>query len=117
VKFSESLKKNYEFRRLYSRGKSAALPVLVIYCRKTGSPTNRLGITVTTKLGKAVQRNRVRRRLKEIYRTNEHRLKRGFDVVLVARVKSRYSSYFELEKAFLEICGKLGILKSDGEMK
>lgn len=111
MKYSESLKKNHEFRRLYSKGKSAASPVMVIYCRKTGRPANRLGITVTKKLGKAVKRNRVRRRLKEIYRTNEHRLKKGYDIILVARVKARYSGYWELEKAFLATCSKLGMLR------
>ena len=114
VKFSESLKKNHEFRRLYSKGKSVASSVLVVYCKKTGRPINRLGITVTTKLGKAVARNRVRRRFKEIYRTNEHCLKQGFDIIIVARVKARYSSYQELEKAFFSCCSKLGLLEKGG---
>jgi ribonuclease P protein component, eubacterial len=115
VKFSESLKRNHEFRRLYSKGKCAATSLLVIYCRKTGNRINRLGITVTTKLGKAVKRNKVRRRLKEIYRTNEHCLKCGYDIVLVARVRSRYSSYGDLENDFLDSCAKLGILRENGE--
>jgi len=109
VKFSSSLKNNYEFRRLYSRGKSAASPQLVVYCRRTGKNENRVGISVSTKIGKAVHRNRVRRRLREIYRLNEDKLLRGVDMVIVARVRSRYVSYSGLEKAFLENCSKLGI--------
>jgi len=110
LKFSSSLKNNYEFRRLYSKGKSAATPIMVVYYRKNGREYNQIGITVSNKIGKAVHRNRVRRRLREIYRTNETKLRRGIDIVLVARARSRYSTYWELEKAFLTACEKLGIL-------
>ena len=71
MKFTDSLKNNYEFRRLYSRGDSAAASRVVLYCRKNRGGSNRLGITVGTKIGKAVVRNKIRRRLREIYRTNE----------------------------------------------
>jgi ribonuclease P protein component len=114
LKFSTSLKNNYEFRRLYSKGKSASTPILVVYCRRNGRDYNQIGITVSNKIGKAVHRNRVRRRLREIYRTNEAKLLRGFDIVMVARVRSRYTTYWELEKAFLTACEKLGILSGAG---
>lgn len=114
MKFSETMKKNYEFRRLYSKGKSAATPVLVVYCRKTNRAYNRIGITVTNKIGKAVHRNRVRRRIREIYRLNEHRLLPGTDMVIVARVRSRYVSYQELERAFLAACKRLNVLVKEG---
>ena len=97
LKFSETLKKNYEFRRLYSKGKSAATPVLVVYCRRTKRAYNRIGITVTNKVGKAVHRNRVRRRIREIYRLNEYRLLPGTDLVVVARVTACQSSGMEPE--------------------
>lgn len=114
MKFTESLKNNYEFRRLYSKGKSAGTGVLVAYCRRGRPGHNRLGITVSGKIGNAVHRNRVRRRFREIYRLNEHRLRSGYDIVIVARVKGRYASYADLEKAFLSVCRSLGLL-SDGE--
>ena len=66
-----SLKENHVFRRLYHRGNSAANRYLVFYCRPNGSKQSRLGFTVSTKLGHAVVRNRVRRRLREIYRLHE----------------------------------------------
>lgn len=111
MKFSLSLKKNHEFRRIYSKGKNYATLLLVVYYRPNGTSSNRLGVTVTTKLGKAVQRNRVRRRLKEIYRTNETRLVPGRDIIIVARVRSRYASYAELERAFFSACAKLGLIR------
>jgi ribonuclease P protein component len=113
LRFSTSLKNNYDFRRLYAKGKSAASPYAVLYCRRNKSQTNRLGLTVSTKLGKAVHRNRIRRRFKEIYRLNEDKLLPGYDIVLVARTKSRYSTYRELEADFLKLCGRLGLRASN----
>ena len=116
VQFSQSLKPNYAFRRLYAKGKSVATPLLVVYVRGNGTRGNRLGITVGTKVGKAVTRNRVRRRLKEIYRLNEARLLSGRDVVIVARVRGREASYWELERDFLSACTRLGLLRrEDGQ--
>ena len=110
LKFTSSLKKNYEFKRLYNRGKSAASQCVVVYCRRNGLSDNRLGVTVSSKLGGAVARNRVRRRLKEIYRLNELCFSRGFDIVLVARVRSRFVGFRELESSVLSLFRKLKIL-------
>ena len=104
-----SLKKNHEFRRLYNKGKSAASQYCVVYCRRNGLEENRLGITVSTKMGGAVQRNRIRRRLREIYRLNEHKFYVGYDIVIVSRVRSRYAEFYELESSVLRLFGKLGL--------
>ncbi len=113
MKSSVSIKNNYEFRRLYAKGSSAATPHLVVYCRKNRRGQSRLGLTVSAKLGKAVVRNRVRRRFREIYRLNVHRLKPGYDVIIVARVRSVESEYRALERAFLAACRKLDILAEE----
>jgi len=110
VKNTISLKRNYEFRRLYNRGKSAGSKCVVVYCMKTGSPENRLGITVSSKLGGAVQRNRIRRRLKEIYRLNEHSLHVGYDIVIVARMRCRYATWSEIESSVLSLLKKLNLI-------
>ena len=104
-----SIKHNYEFRRLYSSGKSAATGLIAIYCRRNRQGVSQLGITVSTKVGKAVVRNRIRRRLKEIYRLHEPVLRRGFDIVVVARVKSRDATYRQLEADFLRLLDKLDL--------
>lgn len=108
------MKKNHEFRRLYAKGKSVSTGNLVVYYRRVDRPYNQLGITVSTKVGNAVVRNRLRRRLREIYRLNESRLVCGMDIVVVARVKSRYSQYSELERDFLYACRRLKLL-TEGE--
>jgi len=109
--YTVSLTKNHEFRRLYNKGKNAATKCVVVYCIRNGKPENKLGITVSTKLGGAVQRNRVRRRLKEIYRLNEHRLHTGYNIVLVARQRSRHAGWKELESSVIYLFKKLGLIK------
>ena len=108
-----TLKENYEFRRMYAKGKSGVSPCLVVYCRPNHRAHNRLGITVGAKLGHAVVRNRVRRRLREIVRLNEPALKQGFDMVVVARGRSVNAPYRKLEASFLDACGKLGLLREE----
>ena len=110
MKFSKSLKLNHLFRRLYHKGKSAAGKYLVIYCRRNGTQENRIGLTVSTKLGHAVVRNRVRRRLREIYRLHESQFQPGWDIVVVARSRAVDAPYQKLERAYLSQAEKLGLL-------
>ena len=105
-----SLKENAVFRRLYHRGNSAGSRYLVVYCRPNGSAGSRLGFTVSTKLGHAVVRNRVRRRLREIYRIVEPELKPGYDLVVVARSAAVDAEFALLERNFRQVCGKLELL-------
>jgi ribonuclease P protein component len=113
VKYTVSMKENHLFRRLYQKGKTAADGRLALYIRPNGRKTNRLGFTVSTKLGHAVVRNRVRRRLREIYRLHEGEMAHGLDVVVVARVRAATSSYGQLEASFLKLAGKLGLVKKE----
>lgn len=110
-----TLKKNSDFRRLYSKGNSFVTQYLVVYCRRAPCAEGRVGYTVSTKLGGAVVRNRVRRRLREIYRLNRPSLKTGYDIVIVARGRSVGAEYGKLNSAFLAACRELGILK-DGSI-
>ena len=114
MKYTVSLKENRVFRRLYAKGRSAVSPTMVLYCRKNGRRENRLGLTTGTKLGHAVVRNRVRRRLREIYRLQEHRLSPGYDIVVVGRDRAVYSRYAELERDFLRLAKKLQLLSPQG---
>lgn len=109
------LKQNHEFRRLYNKGKSAVSPYFVIYCRKTGRPVSRLGITTGVKLGNAVKRNRARRRIRELYRTHERGLLPGYDIVVVARTRSIDGRYGEMERSFRQLTRKLGLTAPKGD--
>jgi ribonuclease P protein component len=109
MKHTVSLKKNHEFRRLYNKGKSAVSPYFAIYCRKTGRAYSRLGITTGVKLGNAVKRNRVRRRIRELYRTHEAQLLPGYDIVVVARTRAIFGRYADLERSFVQLMKKLDI--------
>ena len=106
MKKTVSLKENHLFRRLYNKGRSAVCPELALYVRKNGRSGNRLGLTVSTKVGCAV----VRRRLREIYRLNEDMLTSGVDIVVVARVRAAHVPYRRLEQAFLKLCAKVDML-------
>ena len=110
MKFSSSLKLNHIFQRLY-RTSGHANGYLVLYARKNRTGTNRVGITVGKKLGKAHIRNRVRRRLREIYRLNESSFKAGWDIVVVARSRAIQAPFDQLTKAYLAAAEKAGILK------
>lgn len=110
MEFTSTIKQNYEFRRLYSKGKSCANAYLVVYCRKNRAGLSRIGYTVSNKVGHAVVRNRIRRRLREIYRLHERQIARGYDLVVVSRVRARTADYHQLEAAFLSACAQLGLL-------
>ena len=113
MKYTVSLKENRVFRRLYAKGRSAVGPAMVLYCRNNGGEQNRLGFTVSTKLGHAVVRNRVRRRLREVYRLNEGRIAAGYDIVVVARVRAIHIPFDKLERQFLSLADKLGLLSPE----
>ena len=117
MKSTVSLKENHIFRRLYQKGKTAADSRLALYVRPNGRKGNRLGLTVSTKLGHAVVRNRTRRRLREVYRLHEDQLVCGRDIVIVARVRAADSSYHQLEKSFLRLAEKLDLLKKEAAEK
>ena len=109
MKFSSSLKLNHIFRRLYSTS-GQANSYLVLYARKNRTGTNRVGITVSKKLGHAVVRNRVRRRLRECYRLNEEMFQPGWDIVVVARTKAIHAEFSKLQQSYLDLARKAGIL-------
>ena len=109
MKFSSSLKLNHIFRRLYHTSGQAD-SFLVLYARKNRSDCNRVGLTVSKKLGHAVVRNRVRRRLREVYRLNEEKFAPGWDIVVVARSRAVEASFAALTRSYLNLAKKAGIL-------
>ena len=113
MKKAVTLKENYEFRRLFSRGKSAVTPSMVVYCRKNGMGRNRFGFTVSTKLGRAVVRNRARRRLREVCRLSQGGLKAGYDLVVVARGRCLSAPFPQLLRHFEGACRSLKVWEGE----
>lgn len=112
MQFSSALKLNHIFRRLYHISGHADA-YLVLYARKNRTQSNRVGITVSKKLGKAHVRNRVRRRLREIYRLHEAKFQPGWDIVVVARSKAVDAPFDKLTASYLALAAKAGILGED----
>ena len=110
MKFSTSLKFNHIFQRLY-RSSGQANGLLVLYARKNRLGINRVGITVSKKLGKAHIRNRIRRRVREVYRLNEDKFQRGWDIVVVVRSKAVEAPFGKLTDSYLALAKKAGILE------
>jgi ribonuclease P protein component len=115
-KFSRSarLSRSSEFRLVKASGKSwtGKYLVLAILMRDTEEPT-RIGIIATKRLGNAVSRNQVRRRIREIFRLNQHRIKKGFWVVTIARLSAAKAAFDELQRDWLRLVERASILAPD----
>ena len=106
MKFSDSLKSNFDFKNVYSNGKSFANRLLVMYVLENGTEFNRIGISVSKKVGNSVVRHHLTRLVRESYRLHEAVFNSGLDIVVVARVSSKDASYKDIESALLHL-GKL----------
>ena len=106
MKFSESLKKNKDFQVVYKNGKSYANRYLVLYIRENGMDKNRLGISVSKKVGNSVVRHHLTRLIRESYRLQEEYFQCGFDLVVIARAGAKERSYHDIESALIHL-GKL----------
>ena len=106
MKKSESLKKNHQFQFVYKNGKSYANKYLVMYVEENGTGRNRIGISVSRKVGNSVVRHRITRLVRESYRLHEALFNSGLDIVIVARRNAASVAYGEVEKALLHL-GKL----------
>ena len=106
MRFTESLRKNQQFQFVYKNGKSYANKYMVMYVKKNGLEINRLGISVSKKVGNSVVRHRVKRLIKESYRLHENIFNSGLDIVIVGRMGAATVGYEEVESALLHL-GKL----------
>lgn len=107
------LRKNYEFKYVYNNGKVFSNNLLVMYLTENKSDYNKVGFSVSKKVGNSVERNKVRRRIKECYRLNSIDIKKGYNIVFVSRVRAKDASYKELEKAMIAIFKRSQILQEE----
>ena len=106
MKFSESLKKNKDFQTVYRQGKSYANKYLVLYIMGNQTEKNRIGISVSKKVGNSVVRHHLTRLIRESYRLQEECFQRGYDLVVIARQSAKDVTYKEMESALIHL-GKL----------
>ena len=113
MKYSESLKKNWDFQLVYRKGTSYANRYLVMYVMKNQGNRNRIGISVSKKVGNSVVRHRLTRLIRESYRLNEEKFTCGYDMIVIVRVSGKEQGFRSLESALLHL-GKLHkIMKSE----
>ena len=106
----DSLKKNRDFQNVYKNGKSKANKYLVMYVLENQLDSNRLGISVSKKVGNSVIRHHLTRLIRESYRLNKEMFNSGLDIVVIARESAKDRKYKEIESALLHL-GKInGIL-------
>ena len=117
MKFSDSLKKNRDFQNVYKKGKSYANRYFVMYVLKNETEINRLGISVSKKVGNSVIRHHLTRLVRESYRLHEDMFNSGLDIVVIARSTAKDISYHEVESALLHLGRLQNILKKDSEKK
>lgn len=111
--FSESLKKNRDFQKVYRKGISYGNKYLVMYLLKNELGRNRIGISVSRKVGNSIIRHRITRLIRESYRLQEDNFQCGYDIVIIARVTAKDKSYREIESALIHL-GKLhNVVNSD----
>ncbi len=111
MKYSESLKKNRDFQIVYKEGKSLANRYLVMYVKENGLEKNRIGISVSKKVGNSIVRHRLTRLIRESYRLQEDMFNSGLDMVVIARISAKGKGYQDISSA-LKHLGKLhGVIK------
>ena len=113
MEYSESLKKNRDFQVVYKTGTSYVNKYLVMYVRKNQLDKNRIGISVSKKVGNSVVRHRLCRLVRESYRLYESLFPRGLDIVVVARVSAKERTFREIESAFLHLGRLHHIVRSE----
>lgn len=110
--FTTSLKRNFQFRFVYNRGKSIANRHLVMYVVKNNKEENHLGISVSKKVGNSVVRSRVTRLIRESYRLSEETIKCGYDIVVIARGFAKGASYHEIYASLNHLFRKHKLISS-----
>ena len=108
---SQRLRNRRDFRLVYSRGRSFVNPMLVLYARPTGEGPCRVGFSISKKLGGAVDRNRIKRRLRELVREHSTKLRPGYDVVLVGRSRLKDAGFVEMRQALEELLRRARLLE------
>ena len=113
MKFSESLKKSRDFAAVYHKRKSKGNRLFVMYVKKNGLSMNRIGISVSKKVGNSVVRHHLTRLIRESYRLNEEKFHSGWDIVVVAKPEAKSATYHEAASALMHLAKLQNLRRSD----
>ena len=105
-----SIKKNEDFKTVYSKGKSYANSLLVMYILDNKRECNRIGISASKKVGNSVIRHRMTRLVRESFRLNNNLTKQGYDIVVIVRANPGWSDYNKVKDAYINLCERHHIL-------
>lgn len=105
-----SINNNRDFMFMYRRARSLCADCLVLYYRKNKTDNLRLGITVTKKVGKAVVRNRIRRRIREVFTELSGEIPPSYDIIIVSRAKAAQCDYSEIKSALKYLLKKAELI-------
>ena len=110
------LRKRRDFSYTFKKGKSLANYCLVLVYRKTNAEVTRVGFSISKKFGTAVKRNRIKRQLREIYRSKIDNIKPGYDLVFIARRGAKAADFHTLKKQMENLLKRADLLKNkDGD--
>ena len=110
MKRTVTLKQNCDFRRAYGKGKVFQAPALVSYVLKNRAGICRIGITTSKKIGNAVERNRSRRVIRAAYREIEEKINGNYDIVFVARSRTKYQKSTQIAQIMLSQLKEAGVV-------
>ena len=113
MKKEEIIQRNSHFRYVYNRGKSISNDILVLYTLKNKASINRIGISVSKKVGNSVVRNRVKRLIRESYRLNKDGFDKGYDLIFIARKPSALADYKKIEGAMKNLIKRAGLIPKE----
>ncbi len=108
-----SIKKSKDFSAVYRKGNSKVNPFLVMYASANNKGYNRIGISISTKIGKSVLRNRLKRLIKEVYRKQLKRMKKGYDIIIVVRSHAKDAKYQDIEKWMLNLLRRHKLIEKE----
>ena len=106
------IKKNYEFKSLFSKGKFYYGDFIHVYVKKNNKPFNKLGIAISRKQGKAVKRNRIKRLIRENYKNIESKIEKGYNFLIVINKEKDIEkiSFYDIQNNFIRTLKKANLL-------
>jgi ribonuclease P protein component len=117
VKMTQTLRMNYEFSRVYHKGRFASSRHVVLHYLRQPGQVNRLGVTASRKIKSSVRRNRIKRLLRESCRLMEDRLATGYDLILVGRATDDQPGCQIISQEISKLFQKAGLLKNEQKVK